>query len=107
MHFSYNNQLVEKINFNQVTTDCRISLNIWKQRWPSLAGKIQVFKTPIASKPVYIATMKNIPPQFLDDLHVLHKEFIWDGKRPKVKHSTLIENYEEGDFKDVDLFPQN
>ena len=47
--------------------------------------------------------MKNIPPQFLDDLQVLHKEFIWDGKRPKVKHSTLIWNYEEGCFKDVDL----
>ena len=43
--------------------------------------------------------MKNLPPQFL----VLHKEFIWDGKLPKVKHSTLIGNYEEGAFKDVDL----
>ena len=29
--------------------------------------------------------------------------FIWDGKRPKVKHSTLIGNYEQGGFKDVDL----
>ena len=47
--------------------------------------------------------MKNIPPQFLDNLQVSHIEFIWDGKRPKVKYSTLIENYEEGGFKDVDL----
>ena len=105
-HFSYNKQLVEKMNFNQVTTDCRILLNIWKQRWLSLAGKIQVFKSLIASKLVYIATMKNISSQFLDDLQVLHKEFIWDGKWPKVKHSTLIRNYEEGGFKGVDL-PSN
>ena len=91
------------MNFNQVTTDCRILLNIWKQRWLSPAGKIEVFKSVIASKPVYIATMKNIPSQFLDDLQALHKEFIWDSKRPKVKHSTLIGNYEEGGFKDVDL----
>ena len=102
-HFCYNKQLDEKMNFYQVTTDCRTLLNIWKQRWLSLAGKIQAFKSLIASKPVYIATMKNIPPQFLDDLQLLHKEFIWDGKRPKVKHSTLIGNYEEGGFKDVDL----
>ena len=47
--------------------------------------------------------MKNIPPQFLNDLQVSHKEFIWDGKRPKVKHSTPTGNYEEGGFKDVDL----
>ena len=39
-HFSYKKQLIEKMIFNQVTTDCRISLNIWKQRWLSLAGKI-------------------------------------------------------------------
>ena len=92
------------MNFYQVTTDCRTLLNIWKQRWLSLAGKIQVFKSLIASKPVYIATIKNMPPQFLDDLQLLHKDFIWDGKRPKLKHlTTLIGNYEEGDFKDVDL----
>ena len=74
-----------------------------KQSWLSLSGKIQVFKSLTASKSVYIASMKNVPPQFLDDIRVLHKEFIWDGKRPKVNHSTLIGNYEEGDFKDVDL----
>ena len=102
-HFCYNKQLVEKMNFIQVTTDCQILLNIWEHRWLSLAGKIQVFKSLIVSKPVYVATMKNIPPQFLDDLQVLHEEFIWGGKRPKVKHSLLIWNYEEGDFKDVAL----
>ena len=76
VHFSYNKQLEEKMNFYQVTTDCRTLLNIWKQRWLSLAGKIQAFESRIASKLVYIATMKNIPTQFLDDLQLLHKEFI-------------------------------
>ena len=89
-HFSYNKQLVVKMNLYQVTTDCRILLNICKQRWLSLAGKIQVFKSLIASKPVYIATMKNIPPHFLDDLRVLHKDIIWDRKQLKVKHSRCI-----------------
>ena len=43
-------------------------LNIWKLRWLSLAGKIQVFKSLIASKPVYIATMKRFPQDVLDEL---------------------------------------
>ena len=47
--------------------------------------------------------MKDIPPQFLDDLQALRKEFLWDGKWLKVKHSMLIWNYDEGGFKDVDL----
>ena len=60
-HFSYNKLLEKEMNFYNLVTDCRTLLNIWKQRWLSLSGKIQVFKSLIASKPVYIATMKVYP----------------------------------------------
>ena len=33
----------------------------------------------------------------------MHKEFIWSGKRPKIKHSTLIGDYREGGLKDIDI----
>ena len=65
--------------------------------------EIQTFKSLIASEPVYIATMKGIPQEVLDDLQSIQNEFIWDGKRAKIKHSTLTGKYEEGGFKDVDL----
>ena len=56
------------MNFYNLRTECRTILNLWKQRWLSLAGKIQTVKSLIASKPVYIATMKGIPQEALDDL---------------------------------------
>ena len=56
IHFSYNKALAEKENFYSLSLDCLALLNIWKQRWLSLAGKIQVFKCLVASKPVYAAT---------------------------------------------------
>ena len=31
----------------------------------------------------------------------LKKDFVWRGKRPKIKHSTLIGDYKEGGYKDV------
>ena len=68
-----------------------------------LSRKIYTFKFLIAPKPVYIAIMKWISQEVLDDLQSIHNEFIWDGKRAKIKHSTLIGKYEEGGFKDVDL----
>ena len=102
-HFTYNKQLDEKMNFYQLIIDSRTLLNIWKQRWLSLAGKIQTFKSLIASKPVYIAAMKNTSPFVLDKLQTLHKDFIWGGRRPKIKLSTLIGSYEKGGFKDIDL----
>ena len=33
----------------------------------------------------------------------LQKEFLWQGKRAKIKHSTMIGSYEKGGLKDVDL----
>ena len=44
IYFSYDKKLAEKDNFYSLTLDCRSLLNIWKQRWLSLAGKIQIFK---------------------------------------------------------------
>ena len=41
--FSYHKALVEKNNFYNLSLDSLTLLNIWKQRWLSLAGKIQVF----------------------------------------------------------------
>ena len=83
--------------------DCRTLLNIWKQRWLSLAGKIQVFKSLVASKPVYLVTMIPVPRNFCDTLKAVHKDFIWSCKKPKIKHSTLLGNYCEVGLRDVDI----
>ena len=103
IHFSYDKILEQNMNFYNLRTGCCTILNLWKQRWLSLAGKIQTLKSLIASKPAYVATMKCIPQEVLDDLQSIHNEFIWDRKCAKIKHSTLIGKYEEGGFKDVDL----
>ena len=59
-------------------------LNIWRQRYLTLGGKIQVFKSLVASKPVYIASMKSVPSYVVDSMEALHKDFIWNGKKPKL-----------------------
>ena len=69
----------------------------------SSAGKIQVFKSLVASKPVYVATMIPVPQNFRDILKSLHREFIWNGKKAKIKHSSLIGEYRDGGLKDVDI----
>ena len=71
-HSSYNKELEEKMNFFNLTMDCRNVLNLWKQRWLSLVRKIQSFRSFITSKPVYIATMKMLPKNALDDLQAMH-----------------------------------
>ena len=41
--------------------------------------------------------------QTLDQLNLLQKDFTWRGRRPKIKHSTLIGDYTNGEDKDVDI----
>ena len=64
IHFSYNKALAEKENFYSLSLDCRALLNIRKQSWSFLAGKIQVFKSLVASKAVYVSTMISVPQKY-------------------------------------------
>ena len=91
--FSYDKRLVEKDNFYSLILDCRSLLNIWKQRWLSLAGKIQIFKSLVALKPVYVSTVITVPDNVCETLQSLQKDFVWGGKKTKIKHSTLIGDY--------------
>ena len=76
IHFSYNKALAEKENFHNLSLDYRTLLNIWKQRWLCLAKKIHVFRSLVASTPVYVATMTSVSQKFCDTLKFLPREFI-------------------------------
>ena len=47
--------------------------------------------------------MISVPQNFCDTLKSLHREFIWNGKRAKIKHSSLIGEYRDSGLKDVDV----
>ena len=61
-----------------------------------MAGQIQVFKSLVTSKAVFIATMKTVPNCVIEALHTLHKDFICSGKKPKISYTTLINEYSCG-----------
>ena len=47
--------------------------------------------------------MIDVSKQFIEQLNSLQKDFIWNGRCPKMKHSTLIADYVEGGYKDIDI----
>ena len=47
--------------------------------------------------------MKCSLKEILDQMNIVHKSFIWDNKKPKIKHFTLIADHSEGGYKDVDI----
>ena len=47
--------------------------------------------------------MKCPSKQVVDQLNVIQRGFIWNNKKPKIKHSTLVADYSEGGYKDIDI----
>ena len=47
--------------------------------------------------------MRTPPTQFLELLNSIQKDFIWNNSRAKTKHCSIIADYKEGGYKDVDI----
>ena len=63
---------------------------------------IQVFKSLIFSKLVCASSVQYISGDVGKEICKIQKDFIWRGKRPKIKHRSLIGNFEKGGLKDID-----
>ena len=81
----------------------RAIIKTWKIRILTVEGKVIIFRSLIASKPVYIASLVHTPKCVVEAIQTIHKEFIWDNKKPKIKHSTTIASYCDGGLKDTDI----
>ena len=78
-------------------------LNVWKCQKLCLLGKIIIFKSLAISKIVYISSIIPVPDYILTELSKIHKDFIWDSKRAKIKHSAIINDFDSGGLKYVDI----
>ena len=94
---------MDQYNFVNVTIDTKNILSIWRLRGLSLAGRIQVFKALALSKAAFICIMKPYSKKFVDRLNEIQTDFIWRGRKPKIKHTSLIGDYCEGGMKDIDI----
>ena len=47
--------------------------------------------------------MNQVPPHIIKELKKIHSSFIWKGKKPKLKHSSLIGDFASGGYKDIDI----
>ena len=83
-------------------TSCKRNSGKWKQRSLTVLGRIEVFKVLIASEPVCTAIMKTVSQEYSKVLANLQKDFIWGGRKPKIKHATLITGYKDEGLKDFD-----
>ncbi len=74
-------------------------LNMWSQRDLTLKRKIIVIKSLALSRLLYASSILCVPDTFIDEVEHDIFNFIWNGKPPKVKTSTMISDISDGGLK--------
>ena len=97
IHYSYNKQLENDENFKKYVTKIENVLQLRKSRNLSLEGNITIFKSLALSKITHLAIVK------IDQLNKIQKNFIWNWLNPKIKNSTVNNDYENAGFKNVNI----
>ena len=70
----------------------------------SLLGKISTFKTLAFSKIIHFTLVTSVPSSTIDLLNKMQKDFLWDKKNAKIKHSTLCCDCANDGLKSIDMF---
>ena len=75
-------------------------MKLWKSRNLTIEGRVVIFKPLAVSKFIHLALTASIT----NLLYKTQIAFVWKDKNPKIKHSTLCNEYENGRLKNVDDF---
>ena len=103
VNFTYNSKLFQEKNYIACIKKLQKVIHVWGMRFLSLYGKIIIFKSLAFSKIIYIASMATVPADIIKLLENIHKDFVWDKKRPNIKHLSLIRSYSCGGLNDIDI----
>ena len=93
----------DKLNFNDKVHNMEKVLNTWKRKKLTLIGRINIVKTLALSKLIFNASNLYVPPHVIGEANKLIFNFIWEGRPPKIKKSTIIGENVNGGLKIIDF----
>ena len=103
VHFSYDEQQANKLNFEEKARNLETILNAWRRRNLTLIGRIKIVKTLGVAKLIYGTSVLSIPEHFAERVNKLIFNFIWEGKTAKIKKRTIIAEKNYGGLKMLDF----
>ena len=104
MTFITNQNSIFQANLEPKIIDFENCLKQWQHRKLTLMGKITVIKSFALPKLIYVLSSLQTPP--IDTIKRIEKimyTFIWEGKPDKIKRKILIQEYEKGGLKMIEL----
>ena len=92
------------INYKEKIRKIESIIKTWRQRKITPIGKIALIKSLLISQLNHlILSIPNPPNSTLKTLERMFFQFIWDGKKDKIKRETITKVYEEGGLNMVNI----
>ena len=97
--FGNNSEKHRKEDVEDAISKMKTQLQIWNGRDLSTLGKIQILKTFGISQILYISNMLHLTIEEIVRIEKLITNFVWNSKPPKVKHTAMIAELDQGGLK--------
>ena len=98
VHFTYDQILWRKLNFDETLKTIKERLNCWNWRNLTVLGRIQIIKSFVIPGFMYRADLVCSHKEIVKEVNKIIFHFIWKGK-DKVKRSALISDVENGGLR--------
>ena len=83
-------KMCEQLNWANKISKIKTLIHLWSQRKLTLKGKAIVWNTLLITKLWYIVSTINVPNWIEKEIQTLFNTFMWGGKIPLIKYSTIV-----------------
>ena len=91
-------------NYDPIIEKMKTTLDRWRNRRLSLAGRICILKSLVMAKLIYCVSVLPAPSKnMVKEIQDLMYEFIWKGKSERIARKVLIGDYRQGGYRMPDL----
>ena len=90
-------------NFSEKIERIKNILNSWSVRKLTLLGKITIIKSLAVSQIVHVLSSLPTHQRALKEINSLLYDFLWDKKGDKIKRVEMINDYDKGGLKMIDV----
>ncbi len=92
-----------KHNFESRINNLTTTLNILKQRYLTIKGKITILNNLALAPLIYVSSVIDTPEKAIKEVDTIIQNFIWEGKTAQISKNTLIQTIENGGLKLCDF----
>jgi hypothetical protein len=103
IYLSYDQDVCKQKNFKDKLLKMKSIINMWRGRNLTMIGRAQIIKTFIISQLLFVSSALDVPDDIIKEVDNMIFQFIWNGKKAKIRRSILKKNIAEGGLKIPDF----